>query len=524
MTIMKTLAVGSVAGLALVTCAQAADLPVKARAVEYVKVCSLYGAGFYYIPGTDTCIRIGGAIRLDTTFNGVTFDTPLWQGGTGGANAYNRGTYNARDRLNLFLDTRTATDYGVVRTYANLQFDFMQARDSIAGGYLAVDWAFIQFAGFTFGKAVSQFDPQWALAKPFISSGVNAGSNDATGIPQLAYTASFGNGVSATIGLEDAQPYRSAGVVNATTGFLGPFGANVAATGLQNGFYGSAANTFLGNVQGGDHVPDVVANVRLDQAWGSLHFGAAAHEVHGSSYTSTNSDTGHPSSAWGYAFTGAFELKSLPTGIGDSLKVEATYARGAAKYVFGGTADLVGGGRYAKLGSGAGTGGSMAFGYVLDGVYSGTNAGNGSTIDLSSAWDVSAFYEHYWTAAWRTSLFGSYTAINYGTSANAALLAAANGAGFLSSTATTPPVTTGSFNGTNTGNFNFAIAQVGTRTAWTPVQNLTLSAEFIYSRLIQNQSGTYTAGGGIPGVVAGTTYEMKNQNLYNGGVQILRSF
>ena len=28
--------------------------------VEYVKVCELYGAGFYYIPGTDTCLKVGG--------------------------------------------------------------------------------------------------------------------------------------------------------------------------------------------------------------------------------------------------------------------------------------------------------------------------------------------------------------------------------------------------------------------------------------------------------------------------------
>ena len=59
--------------------AQAADLPVKAKAVEYVKVCSLYGAGFWYIPGTDTCIKIGGAVRVDTAFNGPTYDFPLWQ-------------------------------------------------------------------------------------------------------------------------------------------------------------------------------------------------------------------------------------------------------------------------------------------------------------------------------------------------------------------------------------------------------------------------------------------------------------
>src|SRR5712671_1979976 len=51
-------------------CRHPADLPVKAKAVEYVKVCSLYGAGFFYIPGTDTCIKLGGYLRVDTTFNG----------------------------------------------------------------------------------------------------------------------------------------------------------------------------------------------------------------------------------------------------------------------------------------------------------------------------------------------------------------------------------------------------------------------------------------------------------------------
>ena len=50
--------------------AQAADLPVKAKAVEYVRICSLYGAGFFYIPGTDTCIKLGGYLRADATFNG----------------------------------------------------------------------------------------------------------------------------------------------------------------------------------------------------------------------------------------------------------------------------------------------------------------------------------------------------------------------------------------------------------------------------------------------------------------------
>src|ERR1700712_4125745 len=202
--------------------ANSADFPAKAKAVEYVKICSLYGAVFYTIPAPDPCIKSGGAIRIDTAFNGGSYDTAYWQGGAGGNNLYTKNYFTTRERANLTTDTRTATEYGVVRTYANLQFDFLQNRETIAGGYIEMDYAFIQFAGFTFGKAVSQFDPQWTLARPTISSGYLNGSNNATGIPQIAYTASFGNGVSASISLEDAQPYRSAGLYNTANFILGP--------------------------------------------------------------------------------------------------------------------------------------------------------------------------------------------------------------------------------------------------------------------------------------------------------------
>ncbi|MGE3991485.1 porin, partial [Pseudorhodoplanes sp.] len=40
-----------------------------ARSVEYVKICSLYGVGYYYIPGTDTCIKIGGYVRFEAYHN-----------------------------------------------------------------------------------------------------------------------------------------------------------------------------------------------------------------------------------------------------------------------------------------------------------------------------------------------------------------------------------------------------------------------------------------------------------------------
>ena len=65
MSIVKSLLLGSAAGLMVVGGAQAADLQAKAKAVEYVKVCDAYGAGFYYIPGTDVCLKVGGYVRAD---------------------------------------------------------------------------------------------------------------------------------------------------------------------------------------------------------------------------------------------------------------------------------------------------------------------------------------------------------------------------------------------------------------------------------------------------------------------------
>jgi hypothetical protein len=69
MKVIKSLLLGTAAGLAATAGVQAADLPVKAKAVEYVKICSAYGAGFYYIPGTDICLRVGGAVRADYYHN-----------------------------------------------------------------------------------------------------------------------------------------------------------------------------------------------------------------------------------------------------------------------------------------------------------------------------------------------------------------------------------------------------------------------------------------------------------------------
>src|ERR1700675_1439448 len=123
MKMVKSLILGSAAGLIAMSGAQAADLPVKAKAVEYVRICSLYGAGFFYIPGTDTCIKLGGYLRADTTFNGSIQDQPAWSGDLGQQNRY-RDYLATRARLALTVDTRTATEYGVVRTFGQGDFTF----------------------------------------------------------------------------------------------------------------------------------------------------------------------------------------------------------------------------------------------------------------------------------------------------------------------------------------------------------------------------------------------------------------
>jgi hypothetical protein len=207
MKMVKSLILGSAAALVAMGGAQAADLPLKAKAVEYVKVCSLYGAGFYYIPGTDTCIKLGGYTRADVTFNGASaYNAPSWVGNAGQGNRLKNDTI-FRSRQDLNIDTRTATEYGVVRTYFDATFNWTTGTGPIAGSDpntgVGVYYAFIQFAGFTFGKAVSQFDTPWTGYPGNNTSFLIGGYDDVTGINQVSYTAQFGNGVSAAISLED---------------------------------------------------------------------------------------------------------------------------------------------------------------------------------------------------------------------------------------------------------------------------------------------------------------------------------
>ena len=98
MKVVKSLLLGTAAGLIAVGGAQAADLPVKAKAVEYVKICSLYGAGFYYIPGTDTCIKLGGYLRAEVALNAGGNYSAAYNGVSGANNRLIELLFGARSR------------------------------------------------------------------------------------------------------------------------------------------------------------------------------------------------------------------------------------------------------------------------------------------------------------------------------------------------------------------------------------------------------------------------------------------
>ena len=338
-----------------------------------MRVCSLYGAGFFYIPGTDTCIKIGGYLRADVTFNGGAHGAPAWNSDLGQQNRY-RDYFLARSRMALTVDTRTATEYGVVRTFGQGDFQFnnfgssnpatltafpggvTNALNVAGGGYVAVEYLFIQFAGFTFGKSSSAYSTPWNGFPGNINSSLLGGNNTDTGVNNIQYTAEFGNGVSASIGLDDPTVWDRTAVYN--LGIPGAIGAN-----------GTGSNAY-----GGTHSPDIVGRIRVDQAWGLFQLSAAAHEVNasyntlgaGAVPTNLSEISGHPETKWGGSVMAALQIKNLPTGPGDDIKFDVSYAKGMTKNVIAtsGTSP-----NFAMFGGSGFAYQSVGFGATTDGVY-----------------------------------------------------------------------------------------------------------------------------------------------------------
>ena len=114
---IKSLLIGSAAALAAVSGAQAADAIVAAEPepMEYVRVCDAFGTGFFYIPGTETCLKIGGFVRFQTSFGRDEIGT-LFQGKDN-----DRSDWDAHTRVDINFDARSDTELGTLRGFINIE-------------------------------------------------------------------------------------------------------------------------------------------------------------------------------------------------------------------------------------------------------------------------------------------------------------------------------------------------------------------------------------------------------------------
>ncbi|AYM10259.1 porin [Agrobacterium tumefaciens] len=166
---IKSLLIGSAAALAAVSGAHAADAIVAAEPepLEYVRVCDAFGTGFFYIPGTETCLKFDGYIRFQTDFGRNKSGTSDW-------NSFTRAQFN--------IDTRTDTELGALRGYIGLRG---QANNDSARG-VVVDQAFIELGGLKVGYYYNWWDDG-------LSGEVDSLSSNQTRLNAIRYTYDAGS-------------------------------------------------------------------------------------------------------------------------------------------------------------------------------------------------------------------------------------------------------------------------------------------------------------------------------------------
>ena len=434
---MRTIAtLLSSAALLTAGSALAADLPSKKAApVEYVRVCSAHGAGFFYIPGSDTCIKIGGRVRFE------------YQYGQSYSRTANATGMRALGRFEL--DARTSTEYGLLRAYTRVNFArrtgqiysgtqvrigaaYTGTAYSYAGNaqtHIDIDRAFIQFGGLTAGRAVSFFG---FYNGDLELVGTTAGDGLVTNL--LAYTATFGSGFSATVSLEDPLERRNAYV----------YGTGVAGAGILSAT--TAAQ------YGGASMPDIVAALRVDQSWGSAQLSGLVHQVRvaGNGANVGVIGTSNASSDYGWALNAGVKINLPMLAAGDALYLQGTYSQGATTTVL---ANPTG------WGSAANGVGKLTF-LVPDATINA--AGN---VDLTTVWGLTAGVLHYWTPTIRQGLFGSYIASDIPSAAYAA------GGGNVP--------------GNNLRNANYWT--IGSNVIWSPIKGLDIGAEVNYLQINSDQ-------------------------------------
>ncbi len=230
---------------------------------------------------------------------------------------------------------------------------------------------------------------------------------------------------------------------------------------------------------------DIVGNVRLDQAWGGAQIMGALHEVNGTYYSTAVGGapsqgfgtTGHPGDKWGWAGGAGLRLNFPMIGQGDYLQAQVNYTQGALRYLF-----------FSPNFNASKTDGSQeAYGVLSDCVYGGTvGAANTTGCNLTTAWGFNAAYEHHWSPAWQTSLFGGWSSVSYNGQANAMLCTSA---GFgIGGTGSAAVAAAGCNN-------DWSEWFIGSRTQWNVTKTFYMGVEAIYADLNSASTGTSTLGG-----------------------------
>ncbi|KJF69459.1 MULTISPECIES: porin [Rhizobium] len=181
---IKSLLIGSAAALAAVSGAHAADAIVAAEPepLEYVRVCDAFGTGFFYIPGTETCLKFDGYIRFQTDFGRNKSGTSDWD-------SFTRAQFN--------IDTRTDTELGALRGYIG----FRGQADNDSNRGVVVDQAFIELGGLKVGYYYNWWDDG-------LSGEVDSLSSNATRLNAIRYTYDAGS-FYAGVAVEELEGLRS---------------------------------------------------------------------------------------------------------------------------------------------------------------------------------------------------------------------------------------------------------------------------------------------------------------------------
>jgi hypothetical protein len=412
---------------------------------------------------------------------------------------------------NISLDARSPTEYGTVRSYIDVGVSTSQNGngDSVGTGAIAQngtgnlfinqssdDFAnyanrwFIQWAGFTAGRSTSFFDFYSIGANQYGYVGASSDTGDG-GWLVFANTAQFGNGLSASLSAEEQRRTQILSTTNTTV-------ASSTTLQFEPGDVFLTAAPALGAGYRGHDYPDVVANLRVDQAWGSAQVMGALHNVSASYYSAAAGEaSGYPSDKMGFALGAGVKFNAPMIGPGDYFQIEGDYTEGASRYA-NHTAGLW---NYVIY-----SGQEIGFGFNTDAVF-GATSGAHTDLELTTAWAVNAAYTHNWNAAWKSTLWGSYFAENYNTAANNILC-------------------TGRATTSLTGcDMNWSIWGAGLRTQWAVSNTFQIGLEVVYSHLnsADASSGFVFQPQGNSSKAAGD-YRAADQNIWAARFRVNRDF